>query len=87
MSRLAIARDADHVCSPPSVVVGYLDLRWTFLRPDETNPIPVVYTNTVFPIPIPGESFEPIAWRSAKVDQDYGRIELVELSPGNPPYR
>ena len=69
------------------MVVGYLDFRWTCLRPDETNPIPVVYTNTVFPIPIPGESFEPVARGAAKVAQNHGRIELVKLSPGDPPYR
>ena len=67
------------------VVVDNLDLFGPGVRPEETDSVLIVDSDAVLSGSIPGKGFQAVSRRRAKIAQLRGRIELIELSPGDSP--
>lgn len=67
------------------MVVRYLDFGRARISPNETDEIPIVYSNAKLPASISNQSFEPVARRNAEIAQNGCGIELIQLSLGHTP--
>jgi hypothetical protein len=67
------------------MVIHNLDSNRPVIGPNETEPVPVVDTDTVLPDPLPSERLKMIAGRHAQVAEGACRIELLKLSGCYPP--
>ena len=67
------------------MIIGYLDFGGTGLGPDEANAIPVVDANAVLTAAVPGQALQSVAGRYAKITQNRGGIELVQLPLSHAP--
>ena len=67
------------------MVVDNLDLFSPGVRPEETDSVPIIDSDAVLSGSIPGKCFQAVSRRRAKIAQFGGRIELIELSPGDSP--
>ncbi|HET7550759.1 MAG TPA: hypothetical protein VFK04_05685, partial [Gemmatimonadaceae bacterium] len=70
-----------------SVIIGDLDVRWTLIRPQKTDPILTVDPYAVLPSAITLERLEAVVRRKAEIAQPGHCIELIELTPGDFPQR
>ena len=68
---------AEMKCQHNLVIVGYLDLRGTRIRPYEADTILIVDADAVFPASVARQPLKPIARRYAKIPQNGSGIKLV----------
>jgi hypothetical protein len=66
------------------MVIHNLDSNRPVIGPNETDPVPVVDTDTELPDPLSSERFKTISGRHAQVAEAACRIELLKLSGGYP---
>jgi hypothetical protein len=65
------------------VVIGDLDLAWTFLGPDEAEAPLVVDADAPLTSAIAPQRLEPIARRDAEITQAVRRIQIDQLAGGD----
>jgi hypothetical protein len=70
-----------------SVVVCYLDIDWTALRPGEADPVLIINSYAVLPFSLPLERFQVVAYREPQIGKPRHVLELVKLSTRSPPDR
>ena len=69
------------------MVVGDLHVVGPSLGPREADAVLVVDANAVLTSPRSFEFLKPVSWRTQEILQLSGRLEIVELSLGDVPYR
>ena len=83
MSWLSFSRNSYHFYLPALVIVFDPHVGWTAGRPSKTNPVPLVYANTVPAGAVTRKSFQAIAGRQPEVFQGFCRIKLIQFPNGN----
>ena len=71
MSRLPIYRNSYHICLPVLVIIFHPHIARTVSRPTKTNPVLLVYLNTVLAGAITGKSLQTITGWHAEVFQGF----------------
>lgn len=69
------------------MIINYLDINRTCLRPQKADPILVIYPDTVLTPAISSESLQPVSRRHSKILERLGLVEGIKSPSGHLPER